>query len=541
MNPILKAHCETRHFSHGYLLIGDRAKSLISGRKAAAILLNCNESALDSHPDFSEQFFDVFESEQNSELKRKFSMKRYIFTCLVFFASVLSPLVGFAKIFPTRIEFFRTEKKFSSSINVINDGNEKISFKLEIVPLTKDVEGNFITSDSEKEFCKAITFTPRVIMSLPPGQEQTINFLVDPNKIIGEHYARLHLTLIGVKTKMAVNQNGIHAEVETIIGSGIPIFLFNDTSKMKAKIADIGGDEKDKKILIETSGLSRILYGNMEIYGIDGAGGQKLLQKIPNFLVITKRLLYLPSADFRKIRIKYISMYDDSRVIVDEIISIDYGKGSVFLRANSKKLCENFPVLISDDASILIDIREFAKIMKFYFNEENGLITGATFGKAKWYKLDINKKTGETFSTSDEFPVNSYLGYWLAPEDISKLFGVKAKFNLRELVLNVNSTNQEFAFEIMEELEEEKESGKKCESALRNYLKNSANFENSKLTKMPVLAAEYSLTNFSQSDRNFFSLNSKFVSKGSNLIFTTNYKVNSDQGRKFENSFSRYF
>lgn len=466
-------------------------------------------------------------------------MKRHVAACILFFVFLLFPFISFAKIFPTRIEFFRTERKFSSSIKVTNDGNENVSFKLEIVPLTKDEEGNFVPSDAEKKFCQAITYTPRVVMSLPPRQEQKIIFQIDPNKVMGEHYARLHLILTSAKKKTEINQNGIHAEVETVIGSGIPIFLFNDTAKMKAKIAGIIGDGKEKRILIEANGLSKMLYGNMEIYGIDDAGDQKLLQKIPNFLVINKRWFFLPSGEFRKVRIKYISMYDDSRVIVDEIVPLNHEKGAITLRANSKKLCENFPVLISDDGLIFIDVREFIKAMGFYSNKTDGIITGTTFGKAKWYKFNINERTAETF-TAASFHLNSYLDYWLAPQDISKLFGIKAKFNLRELVLNVNS-EQKFAFEIKGEIEGEKESEKKYESALNNYLKNTANTEKGKLTNIPAIAAEYSLSNFSQSDRNFTSLNSKFGANFSDFIFTTNYQFNTDKGGIFENEKLNYF
>lgn len=466
-------------------------------------------------------------------------MKRYIIA-LIFFVFVLLPFASFAKIFPTRIEFFRTEKKSSSSIKVINDGNENVSFKLEIVPLTKDEEGNFVSCDREKEFCQKITYTPRVVMSLPPGKEQKIIFQIDPNKIVGEHYARLHLILTSVKKKMEINQNGIHAEVETVIGSGIPIFLFNNKTGMKAKIAQIGGDEKGKKILIEAVGESKMLYGNMEIYGVDDAQNPTLLQRIPNFLVITKRWLCLPSGEFRKVRIKYISMYDAKRIIVDEIISIDYEKGFILLRANSKRICENFPVLISDYASsILIDVREFAKIMEFYFQENNGIISGTTFGEKKWYKLDIEKKIGETFDTSPFF-VSTHLGYWIAPQDISQLFGIKVNFNLRELVLNISS-EKKFAFEIKEEIEEKKEKGEKSESALKNYLKNTANIGKGKLAAIPALATEYSLSNFSQPDRNFTFFDSKFGATFSDFIFTANYQSNSAYGGEFKNEKLSYF
>jgi len=90
MNPILKAHCETGHFSHGYLLIGDREKSLISGRKAAAILLNYKESALASHPDFYKKFFDFFKLEQSNDLKRKLSIKPILAERKVFLLGINS-------------------------------------------------------------------------------------------------------------------------------------------------------------------------------------------------------------------------------------------------------------------------------------------------------------------------------------------------------------------------------------------------------------------------------------------------------------------
>lgn len=71
MNPILKAHCETGRFSHGYLLLGDNKNSHLWGRKAASILLRCEESSLDSHPDFYENFFDKFDTDQSRDLRQK--------------------------------------------------------------------------------------------------------------------------------------------------------------------------------------------------------------------------------------------------------------------------------------------------------------------------------------------------------------------------------------------------------------------------------------------------------------------------------------
>lgn len=75
MNSLLRAHCETGHFSHGYLLIGDSKRSQLSVRKAASIILEHDEFSIDSHSDFLEQFFDLFTLNESRELLSKAAMK----------------------------------------------------------------------------------------------------------------------------------------------------------------------------------------------------------------------------------------------------------------------------------------------------------------------------------------------------------------------------------------------------------------------------------------------------------------------------------
>ena len=164
MNPILKAHCETGHFSHGYLLIGDREKSLISSRKAAAILLNYNESALDSHPDFLEQFFDIFELEQSNELKRKFSMKPILAERKVFLLGINSfdyeAVNGLSKIIEDPPEdcyfFFMTVFPEdvpivlrSRLVNLFEEGSFKLSEE------RRDFYKNFLKKDSVERLALA--------------------------------------------------------------------------------------------------------------------------------------------------------------------------------------------------------------------------------------------------------------------------------------------------------------------------------------------------------------------------------------------------
>ncbi len=102
MHPVLKAHYEAGHFSHGYLLVGEKENSRFSCRQVAAVLLNCREEQLDSHPDFLEQFFNFFGLEEANTLKQKFSMKPILAEKRVFLLEVDSfdhkAIAGLSKI-----------------------------------------------------------------------------------------------------------------------------------------------------------------------------------------------------------------------------------------------------------------------------------------------------------------------------------------------------------------------------------------------------------------------------------------------------------
>ena len=87
---ILKAHCETGHFSHGYLLIGDYEHFRLWVRKAASVILECEESSVDSHPDFSEQFFDLFSFNESRDLLSKAAMKPILSAKRVFSLGIAS-------------------------------------------------------------------------------------------------------------------------------------------------------------------------------------------------------------------------------------------------------------------------------------------------------------------------------------------------------------------------------------------------------------------------------------------------------------------
>lgn len=147
MHPVLKSHCDTGHFSRGYLLIGDREKSRDSGRKAAAILLNCDIFSLDSHPDFWGQFFELFGLEESKILRQK---------------SATKPIVSENKVFLLDVNSFDIFAASSIS-KILEDSPETCYFFFtaafaEIVPpalrsnLVNLTEGDFKLSGEKRNF-----------------------------------------------------------------------------------------------------------------------------------------------------------------------------------------------------------------------------------------------------------------------------------------------------------------------------------------------------------------------------------------------------
>jgi hypothetical protein len=147
MHPVLKYHCDTGHFSRGYLLVGDREKSRDSGRKAAAILLNCDIFSLDSHPDFWEQFFEFFGPEESKILRQKLATK---------------PIASENKVFLLEVNSFDIFAASSIS-KILENSPETFYFFFmaafaEIVPmalrsnLVNLTEGDFKLSSEKKSF-----------------------------------------------------------------------------------------------------------------------------------------------------------------------------------------------------------------------------------------------------------------------------------------------------------------------------------------------------------------------------------------------------
>lgn len=92
MNSIIKSHCATGNFSHGYLLFGDFEDSIIPARKMSAAILDCKEEHLSGHPDFYEQLFDSFSLDDLRYLAQRAGMRPVLSQKLVFILKISSIL-----------------------------------------------------------------------------------------------------------------------------------------------------------------------------------------------------------------------------------------------------------------------------------------------------------------------------------------------------------------------------------------------------------------------------------------------------------------
>lgn len=187
MYPVLKVHCETGHFSRGYLLIGDREKSQISCREAAAILLNCDGSSLGSHPDFWEQSFDFFGLEQGNSLKQKSAMK---------------PILAEKRVFLLDVNSF--DGSAAASISKILENSPETcyfffiaAFAENIPPLLRSrlvnlIEGDFKLSDEKRNFYKRfLKMGPTERLSLAKNaagdKRAALEFLNELEIVLSEH------------------------------------------------------------------------------------------------------------------------------------------------------------------------------------------------------------------------------------------------------------------------------------------------------------------------------------------------------------------
>jgi len=142
MPPILKVHLETGNFNPGYLLIGNSEDFSPLARKAASIILSCDEFSLDSHPDFFGRSFESFNKEDGRDLIQKIATKPILAEKKVFslFFSSMAPEAAFAfsKILeepPLSCHFFfltnsaeNLPKVFRSRLlNVFQNGSYKLS------------------------------------------------------------------------------------------------------------------------------------------------------------------------------------------------------------------------------------------------------------------------------------------------------------------------------------------------------------------------------------------------------------------------------
>jgi len=192
---ILKAHCETGHFSHGYLLIGDYEHFRPWVRKAASVILECEESSVDSHPDFSEQFFDLFSFNESRDLLSKAAMKPILSAKRVFSLGIASMAAEAASSLLKILEEPPPTCHFFFLTHSVGDMPSALQSRL----LSVSEEGNFeLASDKRKFYDEFLKAGPverlNLVKNISSEKKLALDFLNELEVILSEHLLKENRT-----------------------------------------------------------------------------------------------------------------------------------------------------------------------------------------------------------------------------------------------------------------------------------------------------------------------------------------------------------
>jgi len=215
---------------------------------------------------------------------------------------------------PTRIIFEARDR--TAKVNLVNNGTETATYRLEFTRKRMTKDGNFIDVDKPlpgELFCdEMIRFSPRQV-TLPPGQSQTIRLILrkPANLAAGEY--RSHLLFKAIpKTESssieALDQkkaNKLTIELTPVVGISIPVIVrHGDTSATVSIDNIVMGKTKNNQPAISFA-LKRegnqSVYGDLSVTYIKADGAKLTLSKAngisvysPNAERVVALQLYIP-------------------------------------------------------------------------------------------------------------------------------------------------------------------------------------------------------------------------------------------------------
>lgn len=175
---------------------------------------------------------------------------------------------------PTRVVF--EGKGRSTTVNVINAGEEESTYRISLVNMRMSPAGKFEeikeANDGEAFADKLIRFSPRQV-TLAPGKSQVVRLaLRKPAKLPAGEY-RSHMVFrevpkdAGASVESLEKPSGIKIQLTAIIGISIPVIIRHGKTQASVafeQVRYVPADTKENKPMLDIK-LTRT--GNQSVYG----------------------------------------------------------------------------------------------------------------------------------------------------------------------------------------------------------------------------------------------------------------------------------
>jgi len=169
---------------------------------------------------------------------------------------------------PIRVAF--DERDRTKEVILINEGDERRTYRVEWQEQTVDAAGGYVALDEAAEFNRAssmIRYSPRQV-TLEPGERQIIKLVVRKPADLKQGEYRSHLKFTAIPTGLEASQDpagpGIGIKMHLFMSYTIPVIVKQGSQEPSVMIGNTSLRENDGRYFLQTE-----LYKD-SIFGVSG-------------------------------------------------------------------------------------------------------------------------------------------------------------------------------------------------------------------------------------------------------------------------------
>lgn len=190
---------------------------------------------------------------------------------------------------PLRVTF--SDRDRTDQIILINQGNDRRTYRLEWIEQTVDEKGKYIVLEESADFNHAsdlIRFSPRQV-TLNPGERQVIKLLLRKPANLKEGEYRSHLKFTAIPSDMDDSDTsggaGISMKMHMFMSYSIPVLVKHGNEQPSVRIGNTFLTQKDGKYSLQTELFKDSKFGmSGEVLAIQQMenGEEKIVARLNN-------------------------------------------------------------------------------------------------------------------------------------------------------------------------------------------------------------------------------------------------------------------